>query len=118
VPKTVRAGEPFDLEIEWINRAAGRALRDFELRVRLTTETGNPLAAAEFGPLPTSEWLQNEKHSTQTHATFPKIAAQGGKAKLHVALHDPLTKRTIQLPLVKRSHDEFCEIAEVTVASD
>ncbi|MCX7007120.1 MAG: DUF4832 domain-containing protein, partial [Kiritimatiellaeota bacterium] len=80
VPQTLKAGEPFRLDMEWINRATGRALRDYTLRLRLANEKGQILAQTEAGTLPTSQWLEGDKHTVMSSATFPKISGDSGKA--------------------------------------
>jgi hypothetical protein len=115
VPQTLKSGAPFELGMEWINRATGRALRDYVLRLRLATEKGHVLAQAEAGTLPTSQWLEGERHAVTNTIIFPKISGASGKATLLMSLHDPATGRVIKLPLSKRSHDEFCEIGAVEI---
>ena len=115
-PKAIKAGEAFMLEMEWINRAAGRALRDYTLQVRLANENGNhSIAEADAGTLPTSQWLEGDKHTMTITATFPKITGDSGNALLLFSLRDPATGRVIKLPLSKRTHDEFCEIGKVEI---
>lgn len=116
LPKAVRAGQPLALEMEWVNRAAGRALRDCLLRVRLADERGQLLSEAGAGTLPTSRWLQGDKQSVHASVAFPAIAGTGTNARLLISLHDPAAGRAVQLPLVKRGRDEFCEIAALEVA--
>jgi hypothetical protein len=53
-PDTIRAGEAFDVEMTWVNRAVGRAMRDFHLRLRLDD------AVCDAGALPTSQWIRGE----------------------------------------------------------
>lgn len=115
VPKTVRAGKPFAIEMEWINRGTGRALRDYLLRLRLADKRGQTLAQSDAGTLPTSQWLEGDKHTLNVDAAFPNIGGDSGAAKLFIALHDPATGRNIKLPLSKRTRDEFCEIGETEV---
>lgn len=115
MPKVIKAGEAFTLDMEWINRSVGRALRDYALRLRLADDKGHSLAQADAGTLRTSQWLEGDKQTVTASATFPKIAGDSGKAALLLSLHDPATGRVIKLPLSKRTHDEFCEIGEVGV---
>ena len=115
LPKAISAGKKFILKIEWTNRAAGRALRDYTLKVRLTGNNGRPiLAETEAATLSTSQWLQGDKHITRTEISFPKLTADG-PAKLDIALYDPSTKRVIHLPLASSTRGGFCRIAEVLI---
>lgn len=115
VPKLIKVGVPFSLEMEWINRAAGRALRDYRLQVRITNEKGLVLAQADAGTLPTSQWLQGDKHPTRSMVSFSKIN-DVGTATLLISLYDTATARPIRLPLLLRTDDEFCKVGEVSVA--
>lgn len=112
MPKTIRADESFPLEMEWVNRATGRALRDYTLRLRLADKSGDVLAQVEAGILPTSQWLEGDKQNVRLTATFPKIGGSSNKARFLISLFDPATRRAIKLPLTKRTHDEFCEVGE------
>jgi hypothetical protein len=113
MPERLAAGQPFTLDMEWINRAAGRALQDFTLRVRLADEQGEVLAQADAVPLPTSQWLQGDVHQVERSVTFAAISGAAPRATLLMSLHDPSTGRAIQLPLAKRTRDEFYEIGEL-----
>lgn len=115
LPKEVTAGEPFTLRGKWTNRAVGRALRDYHLRVRLATASGEPLAETDTGPLPTSAWLHGDTATTASGVVFGTIAGATTTAKLLISLHDPVTARAIALPLAKRTRDEFCEVGEVSL---
>jgi len=118
MPKAIRAGEKFAVEMEWINRAAGRALRDFTLKLRLTDpKTGAVLAETAAGVLPTSHWLQGERQTAGVEVEFPAIA-RAVRAAVEISLFDPASGRTICLPLSTRTRDEFCRIAEVAVEAD
>jgi hypothetical protein len=114
LPKAVRAGEPVSFKMKWINRAVGRAVRDYTLRVRLVHNTHHMLATADAGALPTSQWLEGDEHSITATATFPTITVTG-KAMLQLSLFDPATGRPVALPLTDRHSGEFCDIAEVEV---
>lgn len=115
LPKSIRAGEKFTLEMEWINRAAGRALRDFSLKLRLRdTRTGAVHAETTAGSLPTSQWLQGDSHAAAVEVGFPAIKP-AARADFEISLIDPASGRSISLPLSTRTRDEFCRIGEVAV---
>jgi hypothetical protein len=90
-PDTIRAGEAFDVEMTWVNRAVGRAMRDFHLRLRLDD------AVCDAGALPTSQWIRGETYTTTSKAKFDAIAP--GKHVLRFELIDPRDGRVITLPL-------------------
>ena len=114
LPRQVRAGEPISLDMKWVNRAVGRAIRNYTLRVRLVRDKNHVLATADAGPLPTSQWLEGDEQQVAATATFPKISATG-KAMLQISLFDPATNRPIAIPLIARHSGEFCDIAEVEI---
>lgn len=116
-PKTIQAGQPFPLAMEWINRAAGRALRDYTLRVRLVREDGHEiLATVDAGTLPTSRWLQGDRQTVRADALFPKIPGHG-EVVVQIALHDPVSGRAIHLPLSHRTRDAFCPLGTLAVTA-
>jgi hypothetical protein len=117
LPKAIVPGEKFVLNMQWINRAAGRPLRDYTLRVRISAGLDRHVPAEIKSPiLPTSQWLQGDTHITRTEVVFP--TAHGiTKARLQISLFDPLTERIIQLPLADGGEDGFYTIAEVSVES-
>lgn len=115
LPETIQPGEKFVLHMQWSNRAAGRALRDYALKVRLATDKGRQVAAeVDAGVLPTSQWLQGDKHSTRTEVIFPKIDGSG-QATLQISLNDPASGRVISLPLSARGSDGFYTLGVVTL---
>lgn len=114
-PKVLRAGASFTLDMTWINRGAGRALRDYALRLRLADEQGRVLAEADTGPLPTSRWLEGDRQHVSATATFPRIAGTATGARLLIALHYTTTGRVIALPLSRRTHDEWCELGMMEI---
>jgi hypothetical protein len=117
LPKAVIPGEKFVLNLQWINRAAGRALRDYSLRVRIVNDHGKVVVAKIENPtLPTSRWLQGESHVTLTEVVFPTVHGTG-RADLQISLYDPLTDSAISMPLSNGTDDGFYPIGEVSLSS-
>lgn len=114
-PESLRAGEAFPLDMTWVNRGTGRALRDFALRLRLADEQGRTLAETDAGPLPTSQWLEGDRQRVAALASFPRVAGTGTVARLLLGLYDEASGRAIQLPLEKRTADEYCELGPVAI---
>jgi hypothetical protein len=78
-------------------------------------DTGQTLTRNSSGPLPTSQWLEDDKHAVTVTAVFPKVARDPAKATALFSLFDSASSRVITLPPSKRTHDEFGEIGEVEV---
>ena len=114
LPKVIRAGEKFAMDIQWTNRAAGRALRDFRMKVRIVDNNSTVLAETDAGSVPTSQWLQNEKHITRGQIIFPALKGSG-PAALQISLVDAATGKAINLPLVPTAGKGFHVIANVEV---
>jgi hypothetical protein len=114
-PKILTPNAPFTLKMQWTNRAAGRALHDFILKIHLAEPgSATPIATIEAGPLPTSTWLQGDTHSLEVEAIFPSIHA-AGTMQLLISLHHPISGTAIQLPLTTRTHDGLHKISEVGI---
>ena len=48
-PTTIRSDASFAIEMNWVNRGVGRALRDYELEMLLFDASGNEIAMAKVG---------------------------------------------------------------------
>lgn len=96
-PAEVAAGRPFRLEMRWVNRGVGRALRDYGLRLIVADAKGTKLASCDAGTLETSRWVRDEVYRVTREAMLPEC--QSDAAELRLALTDPETGRTIALPL-------------------
>jgi len=96
-PARIRSSHPFTLRTRWVNRGAGRAVADFALEVTVKDAAGAVLFNHDAGKLDTSRWIEGGSFDA-THE-IPASGIGGGEYLLFVALRDPRTNRTIQLPL-------------------
>ncbi len=85
------------VQIDWVNRGAGRALRDYDLVfTEMTKGVAVPKPVAQF-TLPTSQWLKGSVY--QTRHEFKLNPLPEGDGRLLLSLRDPETGRWIELPL-------------------
>ena len=96
-PATIPAGQPFHLEMDWVNRGVGRALCDDVLRLILVDAAGKTLSSCDAGPLETSHWVRDQVYRVEREATFREVPS--GASELRLALVDPRTGKPIALPL-------------------
>jgi hypothetical protein len=96
-PPTLRLGQPFPLKSEWANRAVGRAMRDYALRLTLTDDAGNTVAATDAGPTGCDRWIKGETYALTHNPAFADVPP--GRYRLRFGLIDPKTSRPIALPL-------------------
>ncbi len=111
-PKMARVGASLELEMHWVNRAVGRAMRDYHLRLRLRDSEGRRVFVADLGALPSSKWIAGETYDTRI--VSPSVKAKPGRYTLEISLFDPPTKRTILLPL-KNGREGWYGIGEMKV---
>jgi len=112
-PDTISAGKTFTIESTWVNRAVGRAMRDFHLIVRLLRDDGSVAAEADAGALPTGKWIKSETYAVRTKVSFNSVAA--GNYVLAIALRDPRDGGPISLPLCDGDRAGGYRIAVVAV---
>ncbi|MDB5322160.1 MAG: hypothetical protein JWN40_3791 [Phycisphaerales bacterium] len=96
-PPSARAGVAFRVESDWLNRAVGRAMRDFTLRFSLTDEAGKTIATADANKTGCDRWIKGQTYPLAKDVTFQNV--QPGRYTLRLCLVDPKTDQPIALPL-------------------
>jgi len=112
-PRVVRSGEGFRVEMEWVNKGVGRALRKYELRLTLADGSGRTIDSFDAGPIDTDEWIEGKRYRVEVEAVFRRVAP--GEYDLRLMLVDPRDGRAIALPLVDRYPDGSYRIGEIEV---
>ena len=112
-PLALRSGTPLRIGMQWVNRGVGRAMRDYRLKLLLTSDQGHEVASCDAGPLATASWTKGQSYKASKEATFHNIPA--GKYQLHLALIDPATSRPITLPLIGGDAAGFYPLGFVNV---
>jgi len=102
-PNDIFAGSSFQLEMEWVNRAVGRADRDYKLRVLLKNSRGDVALDYDAGSLPTSDWVKGEQYNVTKD--IPLGSTPAGTYDLYIAMIDPDTGLNIELPLANKDSD-------------
>jgi hypothetical protein len=114
-PTEIVSGEKFEIGGEWVNRAVGRAMRDFTLRLTLENADGKVIATADAGPLETSTWVKGKSYDFRNTATFKDVAT-AGTYNLCLALVDPKGGAAIGLPLTDADGRGGYRVGKVTVS--
>ncbi len=114
-PSQISPGEVFNFAGEWVNRAVGRAMRDFTLRLSLVDSSGAIAASADGGPLETSKWIKGKTYAAKTSVTFTNVRA--GEYELCMSLIDPENGKAISMPLKDGRPEGSYRIGTVRVES-
>lgn len=96
-PTTIVARQPFNLDVSWTNRGAGRAVRNYTLRAALIDDSGHIIAATSAGELATSKLSTGDTMATRVNVQFD--SSSSADYQLAIGLYDAATKRAIALPL-------------------
>jgi hypothetical protein len=115
-PTEIVSGEKFEITGEWVNRAVGRAMRDFTLRLTLANNDGKVIATADAGAIATSKWVKGKTYPVQNTATFNDVAA-AGTYNLCLTLVDPQDGAAIGLPLKDADGQGGYRVGTVNVSS-
>jgi hypothetical protein len=112
-PSEIVSGESFEITGEWVNRAVGRAMRDFTLRLTLVDANGKTIATSDADPLGTDKWVKGKTYAVKNGATFKD--AKAGEYTLCVSVIDPKDGRAIALPLKDGRDDGSYRVGTVNV---
>ncbi len=114
-PTAIAAGRPFDIEMRWVNRGVGRALRDYELRLYILASDGHAVATTSGGTLETSRWVAGNEYVVHRNVTFWK--APTGGYEIALALYDGKSHREIELPIAHRGPAGPYQIGDIKCLS-
>jgi hypothetical protein len=103
LPKRLRTGAAWPIEMEWINRGVGMALSDYSFQFCLVPSHGKTVIKSASVPLPTSSWVAGQTYVIKSQVGFPKVPP--GTYRLGIIMRDLSSGRVIQLPL-KESHPD------------
>ncbi len=112
-PAAVKNGEVFKVRSEWVNRAVGRALRDYELQWLVLGEHDRVLATSSAGTLETSRWIAGSTYSATNKAKITGLPP--GEYRLAIRLWDATTNRAIALPLADAGPESSYLIGRITI---
>jgi hypothetical protein len=113
LPTTIANRVRFEAKFNWVNRSAGRALRDYKIEFLLLRPDNTRAAQAGTFTLPTSQWLRGENYPVAHTMQFQNIPV--GEYQLAFTLRDPATRRTVALPLKNGSAKNGYLIGSVRV---
>jgi hypothetical protein len=102
-PKTIRNGEEFDIEMSWMNRGVGRAMRDFHFVVIVDGKS------FDVGPTGADRWIKGKTYDLSKRVTLKNIPP--GRHTLRIGLIDG--DHPIELPLVDGDGKTY-PIGEIT----
>ena len=115
-PARVTTGQQFEITGEWVNRAVGRAMRDFTLRLSLVDGAGKIVATADAGPLGTDKWVKGTTYTARGKTAFADAPA--GEHALHVSLINPKDQKPVQMPLKGAAADGSYPVGKITVVRE
>jgi hypothetical protein len=96
-PRSVTSGSSFELSGEWVNRAVGRAMVDFKLKLTLVDGAGKSAATADAKGFGTDKWVKGKTYPVRSTLAFADV--KPGQYELCVSLVDPRDGKAIGLPL-------------------
>lgn len=119
-PRSVGRKGDFIVKSQWVNRAAGRAVRDYELRAVLTDQDGEKQYEFALGDTGCSRWVCGEegdqKYDLEMAVKLPDEVKKG-QYVLHIAMYDAKTQRYIGLPLYHQNGENlWYQIGPLTVS--
>jgi hypothetical protein len=94
----VQNGSELKVTSQWLNRAVGKAARDYELKAVLTDAKGNKKYEFSLGATGSEKWIQNKKYDVINKATVPS-EIKAGEYNFCLAMYDKVTKRYINLAI-------------------
>ncbi len=104
-PASITNGIPFELKSKWVNRGVGRAPRDFQLQLTLLKPDGSIAGQSSPQAISNHEWVNGTIYPLANQIKFPSVPA--ADYDLAICLHDPITSRSITLPLLNRHGDSY-----------
>lgn len=114
--ETIYRGNETIVSSQWVNRAVGRAIRDYDLVAVLTDDDGKKKHEWIIGSTGCSKWIKGSKYDIELSVVVPEWVKRG-KYNFCIAMYDQKTQRYIGLP-IKTENDsdkEFYKIGPVTV---
>jgi len=96
-----RSPHHLEIQIDWVNRGAGRALKDYAVQLGVISKNGT-IASTPRQTLSTSEWVKGKTYRTRHKISVNPDEAE--KAQLFLKMTDPNSGREIKLPL--KAHTE------------
>jgi hypothetical protein len=113
LPTTLHAGQPFRLTTEWTNRAVGRAMCGYTLRLTLTDAAGKLISTTDAGPTGCDKWIKGQTYPLAHDVTFRDVPP--GQYDLRLSLVDPRTNQPIALPLKDGDAEKRYKITPVGI---
>ncbi|MBQ8732410.1 MAG: DUF4832 domain-containing protein [Oscillospiraceae bacterium] len=105
-------GETLSVDARWINRAVGRAPRNYEVRFLLKGEKTVTLSAGMSG---SSKWIKDGEYPETYALTLPEDLP-AGSYQLGIGLYDPVWERDIKLPMEEKIPEtEFCALGKLEI---
>lgn len=101
----IKHGETLTVKSQWVNRAVGRAVRDYELRAVLTDDKGNKKYEFSLGATGCDKWVKDNKYDIENSGQVPS-SVRKGTYNLCIAMYDQKTERYIELALKNKVSEE------------
>ena len=114
-PAAIRADKKFPVEMIWVNRGVGRAMRDYSMVLSLVDKDGKTIARADAAELPMHAWVKGRDCPCAVSAAFKQTAV--GDYDLFLTLLDPKDGKAIALPLAE-GKDRSYRIGGIRMTAD
>jgi hypothetical protein len=115
-PTSIVAGAPFKIEMRWVNRGVGRALRDYTLRFSLLGTDGKVVGQASAEQIRSSDWVAGHDYDIDVSTEFKNIKLRN--YRLAFSLYDDQTGRTIELPIEGAAAGGRYRVGDINVTAD
>jgi hypothetical protein len=111
-PAIVVPGKALKLDMEWVNRAVGRAMQPFQITFQLGDETGKILNKSGLVTFDCTRWIEGQTYSFRPKVAFR--AVRPGKYTLFFSIHTQ-TGRIIAVPLKDRNETGSYRLGPIEV---
>lgn len=96
-PQTISPKGKFQLEVTWINKGVGKALRDYIVEIYIRNMQDACVASYNLESVETSKWVQGNEYKASFDISLPDLTAE--RYKIYIHMKDPLDRKAISLPL-------------------
>jgi hypothetical protein len=113
IPDTISHGRNMELSVAFINKAVGKAAKDYTLRVVLSDNTGKQVSEFNLSKVPTASYIKAQTYNTvKVNGTVPD-SVKPGKYKLTITLYD--TERKVYVGMAVNGNGAPTETGGVCV---
>lgn len=114
-PDAITRDGELELTATWLNRAVGRAARNYSLQAILTNGAGEKVATIDLGETGCSKWVKGGEYTETLAGKVPGDLTPGAY-QINIAMLDPKTGKHILLAIEgKQDENPWYSLGEITV---